>query len=216
MNAPKQILGQAIRPIADKWLVIKLNRGLRVAQESGDSEQLTRTYSEIWDRFHQPIYRFLYYRVGNIQVAEDLTHDTFLRVWEAVVKGTEIKHLMAFIYQVARRLIADHFRKLSVQTVSLDVTIEGEEGMIDLEVIDERLIVDAPTLLVDALERKERVMKINQAFRTLKDEYREALLLRYGHDLKVSEIAEVLDKSKNAVKVLLHRAVQTLREQINL
>ena len=78
-------------------------------------------FSLIYDQYIEKIYRFVYLKVDSQEAAEDLTSKVFLKGWEAYQKDAEIKNPGAFLYQIARNTIVDHYRENSkAKTVSID------------------------------------------------------------------------------------------------
>lgn len=159
-----------------------------------------QAFTELYDNYVAKIYRFIYFKVSSVEVAQDLTSEVFLKVWQYFTEGKQVKHLQAFVYQVARNLVIDHYRqKASQQTISTD-----DDSVTEL--IDETPAVDLVVQLASDVE------KLEEALRQLKDEYREVIVLRYLDGLSTGEVADILDKSKGNVRVLTHRAIEALRE----
>ncbi len=159
-----------------------------------------QAFTELYDSYVAKIYRFIYFKVSSVEAAQDLTSEVFLKVWQYFTEGKQVKHLQAFIYQVARNLVIDHYRqKANQQTISTD-----DEGVAELP--DTTVGVDI------TLQLSSDVEKLEEALRQLKDEYREVIVLRYLDGLSTGEVASILDKSKGNVRVLTHRAIEALRE----
>jgi RNA polymerase sigma-70 factor, ECF subfamily len=160
---------------------------------SGDSD----AFAFLYDQYVRRIYRFVMVKVSNKQVTEDLTQDIFLKTWQHIVDKKQIKSFQAFIFRIARNTVIDYYRQSQHQEVSLDYVPETAEANKDLNTN------------VDQNIDKENLLK---RLRKLKPEYQEILLLRYLEDLSIEEIAEILQKDKNNIRVLLHRALSKLKE----
>lgn len=160
-------------------------------------------FSEIYDLYVERIYRFIFFKVANAEDAQDLTSEVFLKTWQYINDGKEVKNLNAFFYKIARNLVIDYYRKksLSQTNVSLENENENLEGQIK-----------AAKSETENLETKLAMEGVEKKLRELKDEYREAIILHYVDELSIKEIAEVLDKKKGAVRVLLFRALNTLKD----
>lgn len=159
------------------------------------------TFGKVYDEYINRIYRFIYFKVSREEEAQDLASETFLRAWQYIQEGKEIKQLGAFLYSIARNLVIDHYRKkvLMVNAEDADAAgslTDGGAGQLKIEGAQEY------GALLSAMSK-------------LKDEYKEMVQLRYIDELSVGEIAEVLGKNKGAVRVTLHRASKTLREVLN-
>jgi RNA polymerase sigma-70 factor (ECF subfamily) len=162
---------------------------------------LRKTFSKIYDKHIDKVYRFIFFKVNSQEVTEDLTSETFLRGWEAFqAKNAEIENPPAFLYQIARNLIVNHYREKSrTQIVSAEA----------IPVADPRQNLEEKSLLDSDIDR------IRVALVSLKTEYQDVIIWRYLDDLSISEIAKMLDKSEEATRVMLHRALKSLRAVIN-
>ena len=81
-----------------------------------------KIYSEVYDKYVKKIYRFVLLKVNSAEIAEDLTSEVFMRGWQAYkTKQDKIENVQAFLYQIARNLLADHYRQeTKVQLVSVE------------------------------------------------------------------------------------------------
>jgi len=152
---------------------------------------------ELFEQHYDDIYRYLFYRVGDHSTAEDLASEVFLRVIGALpgYKAGPVS-IRAWIFQIARNLAIDHFRKASLrQDVQLneDVPAEGSDPH-------------------DSLEMRLTVTKLNSALAHLPENQREVIILRFGVALPLADVAMMLHKSEDAVKGLQRRALTALRE----
>lgn len=163
-----------------------------------DEEAFIKAY----DLYIDQLYRFIYFKVGSKEEAEDLCSAVFLKTWNYILGNSlkDHKTLKALLYKVARNSIIDHYRKSKDrETVSLD----GDKG---IEIVDER--ESAPR----AMELKTDLLVLETKLPELKDEYREAIILRFVNELSIKEIAEILDKPKGNIRVLIFRALKALKE----
>lgn len=168
---------------------------------SRDREAFIKVYDENVSEIH----RFVYFKIGNREEANDLTSVIFLKAWHHIQNKTleDSNTLRALLYKIARTSIIDYYRETGgKKTASLD----DEENRID--VIDET--VD-PQERLDSASNLKLVMK---HLPRLKDEYREVIIMRFINDLSLEEIAEISGKKKGNIRVLLHRALTALRELV--
>lgn len=156
-------------------------------------------FGQFYDLYVSRIYRFIYFKVSSAEEAEDITAETFLKIWEYIFNNKPIDNLNAFAYQVARNLVIDWYRQKAQQKLIND------PEMILAQLPDTAMPADTSLELASDLEQIEKYL------RQMKDEYREIIILKYIDELSVSEIAKVLNKSKGNVRVLAHRALTTLR-----
>lgn len=159
-------------------------------------------FGRFYDLYVQRVYRFIYFKVSSAEEAEDLTAETFLRVWQYLLDGKKIEHLNAFIYQAARNVVIDWYRK------------RASSRMIDLEDGELEAVPDAGRSPEAETALRLDAERLEQHLRKLKEEYREIIVLKYLDGLTNDEIAKVLGKSRGNVRVLAHRALSTLRQLI--
>ena len=161
--------------------------------KSGDSD----AFAFFYDKYVTNIYRFVLIRVSSKQVAEDLTQDTFLKTWQHIVDKKNVKSFQAFIFRVARNTVIDYYRQSNRQELPLEYVPE---------------IVDMSDNIERDLDRSIDKDKLLQKIRQLKPIYQEVLLLRYLEDLSIDDIARVIQKDKNNVRVIIHRALNKLKQ----
>jgi len=165
-----------------------------------------QAFVNAYDLYVDQIYRFIYFKVGNKEEAEDLSSAVFLKIWSYLQENNIIdsKTLRPLLYKIARNIIIDHYRKINQrENVSLDKTME-QGGLIDVK----QDIAQRAEVMSD-------LMVIETKLPELKEEYREVIIMRYINELSIKEIAEILDKSKGNVRVLIYRALSVLRELMN-
>lgn len=159
-----------------------------------------QAFSKVYDLYVERIYRFIYFKVSRQEEAQDLTSEVFLKTWQYIIDGKEIKNLNAFLYKIARNLVIDHYRKESKREISLDKEAIEQQEM--TAVLDQ----------LKQVEAKIEVEKIEEKLKGLKDEYREVIILRFVEGLAIKEIAEIVEKKSGAVRVILYRAINTLKD----
>jgi RNA polymerase sigma-70 factor (ECF subfamily) len=165
--------------------------------QSGDGA----AFGLLYDRYFDTVFRFVYFRVGNRQLAEDLTADTFLRALKRIGSFTwQGRDLGAWLVTIARNLVADHFKsgryRLEVTTgdvLDADRPDRGPEGSPEAAVIDHITNVD-----------------LLRAVKQLNPEQQECIVLRFLHGFSVAETAQAMNKNEGAIKALQYRAVRAL------
>ena len=160
---------------------------------------LRKIFSKIYDRYIDKIYRFIFFKVNSQEIAQDLTSETFLKGWESFKNGTKIENPQAYLYKTARNLVIDFYR---------------EKGKVQIVSADNPLIPDpAPNLEEKAMLSSE-LGQIRQALTELNDDYQNVIIWYYLDDLSISEISQMLGRTDDATRVLLHRALKTLKEKL--
>lgn len=164
---------------------------------------IRKTFSKIFDQYINKIYRFIFLKVNSQEIAQDLTSETFLRGWEAFQKSqnpkSKIQNPRAFLYQIARNLVIDYYR---------------EKGRTEIVSTDSVLMDDPSQNLEERALFESDFDNIRTALVILKEEYQDVIIWHYLDDLSISEIAKMLDKSEEAIRVQLHRALKALRAVI--
>jgi RNA polymerase sigma-70 factor (ECF subfamily) len=165
--------------------------------QAGEAE----AFGLIYDRYVDTVFRFIYFRVGNRPLAEDLTSDTFLRALKRISSFTwQGRDLGAWLVTIARNLVADHFKsgryRLEVTTgdvLDADREDRGPEGSPEAAVIDHITNVALLT-----------------AVKQLNPEQQECIVLRFLQGFSVAETAQAMGKNEGAIKALQYRAVRAL------
>lgn len=166
--------------------------------QAGRPEQVTALY----EHYHAGIFRYLFYRVGDRQTAEDLTSEVFLRMIRNLgqyrLQGSSAP-FQAWLFQIAHNLAMDHFRRAShhPQVPLADHLVATEPGP---EVRGEHHMDQA---------------QLSRALAGLNEDQREVVLLRFVVGLPIAEVAHTLRKSEDAVKGLQRRGLSALRDSLN-
>jgi len=168
---------------------------LIVRAQGGEVE----AFGELYQRYLDQIYRYIRVRVTEDRVAEDLTEVVFLRSFETLGRYNERgRPFSAFLYQVARNLLVDHYRQQKEE-----VPIEDANQMAtSTPTVDEHVI------------QSERIREIGHALTSLPSDYQEVIRLRVILALSTAEVAAWMGRSEGAIRVLLHRALTALRRRL--
>lgn len=153
-----------------------------------------RAFGELYDYYLPRIYGFIYRRVQERSVSEDLTATTFQRGLEALRRGTfRNDSFGGWLYRVAANAVVDHVRA-GTRVVRIDEAVPS---------------ADEPSLeaFTASIERDE----LRVALHRLPDGHRRVLLLKFFDDLDVEEICALLGCSRRTFAVKLHRAIAALR-----
>jgi RNA polymerase sigma-70 factor (ECF subfamily) len=164
---------------------------------NGDKE----AFGQLYDHYQPSVYRFLYYRVGSMTLAEDLTAETFFRALRSMHSFRwQGKDFGAWLMTIARNLTADHFK---AGRTRLEQTTE------DMQTLD--TTSDGPEVEVLSSLTNEALLR---ALGELPTEQRECLIMRFLQGLSIAETAEILGRSSGAVKQLQLRGVRNLAKLI--
>ena len=166
--------------------------GLIVKAKTGDEEAFTSLYN----LFFEKIYRFIYYRVGHKEVAEDLSEDVFVKVFGKIRSIEKEAAFEGWLYQIARNKVIDYYRekKLTVALEDVENTLEYESN------------------LIDVLELKEHQKILLRILKDLSTDQQTIIKLKFLEDLDNAEIAAITGKTEGTIRVIQHRAIIQLQE----
>ncbi len=155
-------------------------------------------FLELYHRYRNPIFRFVYRLLGKVELAEDITHDCFLNLIRKPGNfNPELGSLKTYLYAAARNLALKYFRKSG-----------REAGLEDLEA---ELTSPRREQPLRQLLDRELSLKVQEAMSELPDLQREALVLFEYEGLPLSEIASIVGADTGAVKARIYRARQRLK-----
>jgi RNA polymerase sigma factor (sigma-70 family) len=145
-----------------------------------------------------PLFSFLAYRTGDRALAEDLLADAF----ERALRGRRLfdrrrASEKTWLYAIALNCLRDHARRQAAESRAMSRAGVESEGRADAG--------------LDAVEHRDEVQR---ALATLSAEEREAIALRFGAELSVPEIADVLGEPLTTVEGRVYRALRKLRDRL--
>ncbi|TSC91732.1 MAG: RNA polymerase sigma-70 factor, ECF subfamily [Parcubacteria group bacterium Licking1014_17] len=162
--------------------------------KEGQSEE----FGKLYDAYFGKIYRFIYYRVGQKETAEDLTSRTFMKALEKLMSFDESRgSFSSWIYRIARNTVIDYYRtkKDDVEIYDFWDLASGEDMNRDLDV---RMKLD----------------EVKKYLKELNEEQKEIIILRIWDGLLYKEITEIVGKSETNCKMIFSRAINKLRGKI--
>ncbi|MBI5169839.1 MAG: sigma-70 family RNA polymerase sigma factor [Candidatus Eisenbacteria bacterium] len=167
-----------------------------------------RACRDLVQRYQRPVFSVLMRVVRSPQDAEDLTQETFVRMFRALDRYDIERPFTAWLFTIATRLGIDHLRRRRVKTVSLTVSEPGSTEERTLDVEDTGLRPD------EAASHAEEETWASELIQSLPEHYRIVVLLRHQQDLSYEEIAEALGVPLGTVKARIHRARALLKDRI--
>jgi RNA polymerase sigma-70 factor (ECF subfamily) len=161
----------------------------------------TEAFGELYERFVQRIYNYIYYRTGNHHDAEDLTSRVFQRALQHIPKYVDRGvPFSAWLYRIAHNLVVNWHRD------------RGRRKVIPLEdVVLRALRTHAPEVVAEQREEQALLLK---ATRNLPADRQQLLILKFVERLSNAEIGEIMGRSEGAIKSLYHRTLLALRDEI--
>jgi RNA polymerase sigma-70 factor (ECF subfamily) len=153
-------------------------------------------FTELYNFYFEKIFRFIYYRVGHKEAAEDLCEEVFIKVFRKISSLDNNSSFEGWLYQIARNGVIDHYRdkKQTIPLEEVENTLEYENNVLDLLKLD---------------EHQKILLKL---LKQLKPDQQAVLKLKFLEDLENPEIARILNKSEGAIRVIQHRALLALQK----
>lgn len=167
-----------------------------IRAQRGDKEAFAVLYRE----HVQAIYRYVFHRVNDRELAEDVTGDVFIRAIEGLPgyrdTGTPF---LAWLYRIAHARVVDYYRQQNRRPTNTDL----EDTPIPVETdMDERLL------------RHQAAQALRTAIAELTDDQQQVIILRFIEGHRIEKVAELVGKNANAIKALQHRALRALATRL--
>jgi RNA polymerase sigma-70 factor (ECF subfamily) len=156
-----------------------------------------QAFGELYDRFVERVYRYLYFRCGSHPEAEDLTEQVFLKAWEAIGRYRwQGRPFLAWLYRLAHNAHIDHIRgqrpAASLNNDAQPIDVPSQSAAVEL----------ARTLDAEVLA---------SALCELTFEQQQVIVMKFMEGLDNEQIAHAMDKREGAIRALQMRALLSLR-----
>lgn len=153
-------------------------------------------FGTLYQKYLDGIYRYVYFRVGKREIAEDITATVFAKAWEKLSSYIRVDgSLKAWLYTIAHNLVIDYYREKKEYVGIPEHVEDGKES------------------IESAVAKKVQVEQILEKVRQLPEEQQQVLLLRFVEDMSHKEISYVLGKREDAVRAQVSRALKALRKE---
>ena len=190
-------------------MVALKNAGATAASDRPSSElELTQravsgdpdAFAALYDFYVEQIYRFVLFRVGDEQTAEDLTSQVFLKAWDNL-SSYQIRGLLfrAWLFRIARNSVIDYYRTYK-ETTPLEPSALTKP--------------DPAAEVGDQVEQQLQAEELRLALQQLTKDQQQVLTLRFIEGLSTEEVANVMGKRQGAIRALQMRGLQALAEII--
>ena len=157
-----------------------------------------QSFGMLYERYLAEIYRYVFFKVGDQQTAEDITEETFIKTWESLSRiyqgDGKIDNFRAWLYRIAKNLVIDFYRKHQPESL-----IQPSESA-KYKSIEETVI------------EQEQSNRILRALQKMKPDFQQIIILRLINDLSHKEIAAIIGLSEGHSRILLYRALKNLKE----
>jgi RNA polymerase sigma-70 factor (ECF subfamily) len=165
---------------------------------AGDAD----AFGELYLLHLDAIYRYVYYRVGDANDAEDLTEQVFLKAWKSLSRYKRRGNpFTSWLYRIAHNAVVDHYRRQK-PTVSMPSS----------EKVDRES--KQPTPLEQVIEAEEAAA-LATAVTQLSEEQQQVIILRFVEGLKHTEVARIINRREGACRMIQHRALTALNQLLS-
>lgn len=157
----------------------------------------TDSFGDLYDKYFTRIYSHLYYRVSNVQDAEDMTAQVFLNAWKAMPRYKDTgRPFVVWLLSIAHNLVVDHYRAKRETTSADDIILPADDASNPVAILEANFEKAGLRGAIGKLKKPDQQLVV---------------VMRYIDGMEYPEIAAVLNKSEGAVRVILHRALLNLR-----
>lgn len=171
-------------------------RTLIQSARNGNKEAFGILYQNAVDK----IFRFVMYRIDNVQLAEDLTSDVFVHALASIHRYRyRGKPFIAWLYAIARARVADYYRRLLHDP--------------DILHLDDVYVAVLPNLDTRIMEQ-ELAEYMHKIIIALTEDQQQVVILRFGEDRSIKEVARIMNRQPNAIKQLQHRALCSIEGKL--
>src|SRR2546426_10664957 len=160
-----------------------------------------QAFAALYDQYFELVYRYVYYRVRQIEEAEDVTSEVFFRALRAMPRYEPRQPFLAWLYRIARNAVIDRARAARPRVSFEDALAHPDAG-------DHVIDPDARILATD------RRARLKTALGTLTAEQQEVVILRFVEGLSAEEVGKIMGKRAGTVRGLQFRALQALKKNI--
>ncbi|WP_157842757.1 MULTISPECIES: RNA polymerase sigma factor [Bacillus] len=155
---------------------------------------------EVYRPYYQDVYQYCLYLTNHKEEALDLTQDTFLKAMKSIERYQGRSNLRTWIMSIARNTTIDSFRKKKFQRL-----LPMKWGK------EQTFVAESPE---NSVGNKAEWQVLQEALTTLKDDYRQVIILRALKEFSPKEVSEILGWSESKVRVTYHRAIEQMRKKI--
>ena len=156
-------------------------------------------FSQIYDQYIDKIYRFVFLKVDSQETAQDITSKVFTKGWEAFsAQGSTVKNPGAFLYQIARNAVIDHYRGKGRSKV---VPVDASPDLADQNLsAHDKAVLNADIGI------------LTKSIKKLSKEHQDIIILHYLEDMPIDDIAQLMGRPAGTIRVMLHRGLKDLKD----
>ncbi|GAB4157034.1 MAG: sigma-70 family RNA polymerase sigma factor [Candidatus Dojkabacteria bacterium] len=176
------------------------------AQTKHNLKDSRKLFEKLYSLLKNDVYWYIYKKVNNQELAEDIASDVFMKLFDhpEIMHERDSNGVKAWLFTVGRNAMIDHFRKSANSTSKrqelddeiFEIVSKEEGHYLEDEILEDE--IDILTASMDILSPAEK----------------ELIHLRFREEMSFNEIAEILDKKEGAVKMMVYRALEKLKQHI--
>ncbi|CAM3879059.1 RNA polymerase sigma factor SigX [Mesobacillus zeae] len=161
-------------------------------------------FDQLYQKYHQDVFQFLFYMVKSREQAEDLMQEVYIRVFKSYKRFEGKSSEKTWLFSIAKNVAIDHFRKQQGWRQRLLGKVDISAGQIR----------DSHPLPEELAMHREEVRMMYRCIDLCTIDQRMVIILRYIHELSISETAEALGWTESKVKTTQHRAIKSLKKHM--
>lgn len=163
------------------------------------AQQNPAEFKHLYLKWLKPVYRYFYFRLGNVKDAEDMTSQVFLKAYEDLPRYRSRSSFSAWLFSIAHARTVDYYRKGS-REVALDSA---------------NLNAASPDLLAQTVQNNE-IERLFTLLKGLEEDEQELIRLRFVADLSYREIGQILHRKEDSVRKAIARLLDRLQIQLEV
>ncbi|KAB7672898.1 RNA polymerase sigma factor SigX [Bacillus sp. B1-b2] len=165
---------------------------------------MNSVFDEMYEKYHQDVFQFLFYMVNHKETAEDLVQEVYIRVLKSYHRFEGKSTEKTWLFSIARNVAIDHFRKQK----------NWKERIMDKFDWSKQQIQSQDLLPEEMTVQSEELQVIYKALTTCTVDQKAVIILRYIQERSIVETALTLGWTESKVKTTQHRALKSLRKQL--
>lgn len=165
-------------------------------------------YRQLTEKYRRPLHFHILKVVRDKDVIEDLVQEAFLKAFDSLKSYNKEYAFSTWIYRIATNHSIDYLRKRKLHTISIDEPVQGKDGDMKMELMDQDSSTDREIMA------KQRKNMIRSAIESLPEKYRMVIRMRHMDEMSYEEISEELQLPLGTVKAHIFRARELLNKAL--
>lgn len=171
---------------------------------NGEGNPVNSIFDELYEKYHQDVFQFLFYMVKNREQAEDLAQEVYIRVLKAYKNFEGKSSEKTWLFSIARNVAIDSFRKQK----------GWKQRIIEKFDWSTQQVKDVNPIPEEIAMQREEYQYIYQCLDHCTIDQRIVIIMRYIQELSIAETAEALSWTESKVKTTQHRALKVLKKEM--